>query len=612
MRLIATAAKANVFQRIAGVICKIHRTPSGSPRAVFPLVMMRLMGCLLGMCLCANAQFSGLATPGDGSRVYFATPLRQKNTVQPWYGKVFQVDSAGLQLVLSREVVAPPLGNSVGVLTNAYILNGASVSSDGKVFAAAGLRKCVGAGQFCTRQEYYTTTVTAGGQAKDFPGQLQLSANGAWAFGAGSNGIFRQAAYLFNVATGEEVALAIPRLDGEFGVHVASSGRSVADDGTVVYYTYREVVIDRAGDMRRIAVGTDAVIDRSGRTIVFVSSQSIRLADSAGTGSSLLISDGYAPSLSDDGGTLLYLSNRTGKPQMRIFKFNTSSDLQLTSDQTGIRQAVLSGDGSTVYAVTVGARLLKISVTTLAVQELIPRTPYLTVAGAVLAPGKLASLTGVGLTDISFTADPPLPESLDGIRVTIQGKTARMESVTPDAILVLVPPDVVPSTNGALTSAVDVALTSSSPFDSPHADLPIAQAAPEFLIVAGANVLLAAHQDWSALVSTDNPARPGEVIHTYAVGLGDTTPSVPYGEAAPAREPFARVTLPIVCLSLSNTDSTLPILFQGLAPNLAGFYQVDLRVPSPVPDGNFGLYCLWGRVGNGGPALSGTIPVRAQ
>jgi len=54
-------------------------------------VMVRMTVALLSICFCAKGQFSGLATPGDGSRVYFATTLRQKNTTQPTYGKLFQV-----------------------------------------------------------------------------------------------------------------------------------------------------------------------------------------------------------------------------------------------------------------------------------------------------------------------------------------------------------------------------------------------------------------------------------------------------------------------------------------------------------------------------------------
>lgn len=55
----------------------------------------------------ALAQFFSLATDADGSRLCFATPLRQKNTAQPTYGKLFRMDSSGLKLQESR-IVQPP------------------------------------------------------------------------------------------------------------------------------------------------------------------------------------------------------------------------------------------------------------------------------------------------------------------------------------------------------------------------------------------------------------------------------------------------------------------------------------------------------------------------
>ena len=134
--------------------------------------MLRLPVFALAICLPGNAQFSGLATSADGSRVYFATALRQKNTTQPVYGKLFTVDSAGLKLFLSRDAQIPPPpapGTNSGTQTNAYDLQAASVSSDGKVFAASAIRGCVGGGYVCNPLERYFTTL-------DFSlGQRQLA-----------------------------------------------------------------------------------------------------------------------------------------------------------------------------------------------------------------------------------------------------------------------------------------------------------------------------------------------------------------------------------------------------------------------------------------------------
>jgi hypothetical protein len=57
------------------------------------------------------AQFFSLATTGDGSRLYFATPVRQKDTTtpQPDWGKLFRIDVGGLSLQESRAYQPPQL-----------------------------------------------------------------------------------------------------------------------------------------------------------------------------------------------------------------------------------------------------------------------------------------------------------------------------------------------------------------------------------------------------------------------------------------------------------------------------------------------------------------------
>jgi uncharacterized protein (TIGR03437 family) len=191
--------------------------------------------------------------------------------------------------------------------------------------------------------------------------------------------------------------------------------------------------------------------------------------------------------------------------------------------------------------------------------------------------------------------------------MTIQGVKARILSVAPDAIMAVVPPDVTPSADGNVTSPVEITLVSPSPFgDAPRLALNIAPFAPEFITGTG-NQLIAAHQDWSGLVTADNPARPGEALHAYGLGLGPTSPAVSYGAAAPGLEPFARLTTPFSC-DVSNTPSRpVEIFFQGLAPNLTAVYQFDFRIPLGTPNGNFALFCV-----QGGSSISANVPVALQ
>jgi uncharacterized protein (TIGR03437 family) len=592
--------------------------------------MIRPLFLTLAFATNAFAQFFGLATPADGSRVYFATTLRQKNTAQPTWGKLFQVGASGLSLVLARDQQVPVVADPTqGYPTNAYDFAAADVSSNGQMLAAAAWRSCLGSQAACNRVGPAVTTIYSGGAPQDFPGILHLSPGGTWAFGSNGQPVDLLSpidGYLVNVTTGELRTFGSANSHGIYqDIYVATSGRPVADDGTVVYSNGSSVMVLHDTDVRTIISPSggdflaDAIIDAAGRVIVYsvcrdttpggpnnfyCTAGSLRLADPAGSGSSLLAADGYAPSMSDDGAQVLYLSNRTGKAQVRIMRTAGGSDRQLTDDPDGVVRAILSGDGSMAYTVSNGGRLSKIFVATAAAQEVVPRTPFLArYQEFTLAPGKLVPLTGAGLSDSNFVSAPPLPLSLGGVEVTIQGRPARILSVNPTTIMVLVPPDAMPGQDSLDLSPIQLETTSPSPFDGLVRSANISSYSPQFLTVNPTiphSPVLAAHQDWSALISSDNPAHPGEVVHAYAVGLGPTTPSVPYGDAAPIAEPLARLSNPIDCTTFPPGNIPIEFFFQGLAPGMAGVYQVDFRIPAQAADGDLQLQC----------GLGGSFPVR--
>jgi uncharacterized protein (TIGR03437 family) len=91
------------------------------------------------------------------------------------------------------------------------------------------------------------------------------------------------------------------------------------------------------------------------------------------------------------------------------------------------------------------------------------------------------------------------------------------------------------------------------------------------------------------LVSAANPAKPGEQLAAYAVGLGPTNPPAREGQPAPA--PLYTVQAFLVDYNFRGNalptkpapDSAIP-LFTGLTPKYPGLYQINFVVP-PAPEG---------------------------
>lgn len=84
------------------------------------------------------------------------------------------------------------------------------------------------------------------------------------------------------------------------------------------------------------------------------------------------------------------------------------------------------------------------------------------------------------------------------------------------------------------------------------------------------------------------PAHAGEDLVIYVLGMGQTTPPIQSGVAAPSAEPFARVApVPDVVFGYGLTAgvSATPA-FVGLVPTLVGLYQINVKVPVGAPPGD--------------------------
>jgi uncharacterized protein (TIGR03437 family) len=213
--------------------------------------------------------------------------------------------------------------------------------------------------------------------------------------------------------------------------------------------------------------------------------------------------------------------------------------------------------------------------------------PYLNPTGIVnaassapftagVAPGELLTLYGTNLAD-SLVVSPaiPFPITLGNVQVTINGVAAPIYYVSPTQISAIVPYELTANiaqvqviTDGNPSNSVTMFTneTSVGVFSVPPGGL-------------GYGAVL--HQDGS-LVSTASPAAIGETVSVFLTGLGAVSPGIADGAAGPVST-LSKTTNTITA-DISGVAAT--ITYSGLAPQLAGLYQVNLTVPSGLTKGD--------------------------
>jgi uncharacterized protein (TIGR03437 family) len=84
------------------------------------------------------------------------------------------------------------------------------------------------------------------------------------------------------------------------------------------------------------------------------------------------------------------------------------------------------------------------------------------------------------------------------------------------------------------------------------------------------------------------PARAGETLVMYALGLGQTEPAVQSGVAAPGT-PLARARgafrVSFGAPGPFGQSVEITPLYVGLTPNFVGLYQVNVTIPADSPRG---------------------------
>jgi uncharacterized protein (TIGR03437 family) len=202
-----------------------------------------------------------------------------------------------------------------------------------------------------------------------------------------------------------------------------------------------------------------------------------------------------------------------------------------------------------------------------------------------ISPGAWISIFG---TNLAYTTrlwkdseilGGKLPTLLDGVSVSIDGRLAAVNYISPLQLNVQVPDD-------TATGPVTVAVT--TPQGTATTTTTMQTVSPGLFMYDAANrrYVAAQHADYSIVgppglyPGASSPAKPGEAIILYATGFGPTVPPTPSGQVVASAAPVANLS------AVSATIGGQPAQVQWAGITMAGVWQINVQVPAGTPSGD--------------------------
>jgi trimeric autotransporter adhesin len=216
-------------------------------------------------------------------------------------------------------------------------------------------------------------------------------------------------------------------------------------------------------------------------------------------------------------------------------------------------------------------------------------------SAAPLGVGSIATIFGLNLASHHVTATAfPLPLSLGGLAVTINGVPAPLFYASSTQINFFVPYELAGETTAAIlvSTAVGVAAVTG---------VPITPESPGVFLTDAAGDAAVTHLNGQP-VNAAAPAAAGEIVQIFATGLGPVS-NAPTDDAAAPTKPLAMDQItPAVTIGGVNAK----VVFAGLAPTFSGLNQIDVVVPAGLPSGPATVIIMVG------PLASNTAVVQVQ
>jgi uncharacterized protein (TIGR03437 family) len=205
-------------------------------------------------------------------------------------------------------------------------------------------------------------------------------------------------------------------------------------------------------------------------------------------------------------------------------------------------------------------------------------------APSPVAQGSIAAIFGSNLASGTGSATAlPLPTSMYGAKVSINGIQAPLFFVSPGQINAQIPWEVGNASQLSVQVTVNGLASNTLAVDAANVApgcFTINQAGQGAILIAGTDILAA--PSGSIPGRTSRPAVPGDYLSLFCTGLGAVTNRPASGAGAPISSLSTTLLTPTV--TIGAVPAGVP--FSGLVPGLVGLNQINVLVPDGAPAGD--------------------------
>jgi uncharacterized protein (TIGR03437 family) len=188
--------------------------------------------------------------------------------------------------------------------------------------------------------------------------------------------------------------------------------------------------------------------------------------------------------------------------------------------------------------------------------------------GGLLAPGQPVEIYGSELAGTTEGTFVPLPSTFKGSNVLIGPYDAPLFFVSPGQLNAQIPSELTPGRTYPIVASANGAITLPDQLD-------IVGVQPGMAAFSDQTIIVQHGADY-ALVTPANPAKRGEFLIMYLVGLGATDPPVATGAQSPSTVPLGVPTNPV---TVTLDGAPITPAFVGLTPGGVGLFQINFKVP---------------------------------